>query len=183
MGARSHVGPSLATSAVCFVCMKHFQMTGLFVLTLFSACEVDSPAKDEAQRYADAIAPLTLDNGLLAWRVLHLAADVHDGRADGSKADAAWRDDVVPLAWHLRDQAALISPPANWGDHHEALVKVWTDRAVAYEDLADAVEDGDLSGFEDAKKRANQALMSEEELFKRLDGQLLPHGITVDQFP
>jgi hypothetical protein len=154
----------------------------LAVVFLFACTPTNSGANDAAL-YVAELEPLVRENGLVADAMLHLAADVHDGRADGSLARERWDRDIVPLADHLRDQAAAVQPPAAWAQHHKDLVDIWTYRADAYHDASEAVTLADAERWKLARQRADAAKLREETWFQEVNKRLADYDMAVDQFP
>lgn len=154
----------------------------LGLVSLVACPAADSGSKDAAL-YVAELEPLVRENGLVADTMLHLAADVHDARADGPIVRQRWERDVVPLADHLRDQAAAIQPPPAWAQHHKDLVDIWTTRADAYHDAGEAVALADAERWKLARQNADAAKLREETWFQEVNKRLAGHNMSVDQFP
>lgn len=152
-------------------------------LLLLLACTPAPPGADAARAYADALEPLLEENGHVADRLLYVAADVYNGKADAAAARAAWEDDVVPLAEHLRDQAVLVQAPPDWAPSHQTLVEIWTQRAESYRDISEAIDLGDPEVWKKARSTANDAKLREEAWFRDTNQRMQAYGITLDQFP
>ena len=152
-------------------------------LLLLAACGEPDPRARSAPAYVDALEPLLYENGFLAERLVGTAAAIHGDslRADGVLT--AWRTEVVPLARHLADQAAITSPPGEWAAPHADLVSAWSARADAYQDIEIAIEEGDLERWQDARRQADAAKLSEEEWFRQMNRDRAPFRLTLDQFP
>lgn len=152
-------------------------------LVLLVGCPQANSGANDAALYVAELEPLVRENGLVADTMLHLAADVHDGRADGSVALQRWERDIVPLADHLRDQAAAVQPPPAWAQHHKDLVDIWTTRADAYHDAAEAVQLADAERWKLARQNADAAKLREETWFQEVNKRLADYNISLDQFP
>ena len=155
--------------------------TPLLLLALL-ACGRRAPDPDHAL-YVRQLTPLLDDNGLLAERMLRAAAELHAGRATSAQALERWRDEVVPLAHHLHDQASLVQPPDPWVAPHERLTGIWETRATGYQLVLDGVEMGDESRFKRGRALADRAKLDEESWFQDANASLLAHGLLIDQFP
>ena len=153
----------------------------LLAFAVLPACV--SPVARTAPAYIAEIAPLLQANGLLADRVLVVAAKVHDGTLEVGDAAIAWRDDIVPLAVELSDQAALTEPPVEWATRHDDLVDIWSDRAHAYDALATAMSEADIKGWNAARAASDDAKLREEAWFKAINAEIAPTRITLDQLP
>ena len=155
--------------------------SALFAIALLPACV--SPVARTAPAYVAEIAPLLQENGLLAERVLVVAAKVHDGKLEVGDAAIAWRDEIVPLAVELSDNAALCAPPVEWSTRHAELVDIWTDRAQAYDHLATAMSEADVERWNAARAASDDAKLREEAWFKAVNAEIAPTRITLDQLP
>lgn len=153
------------------------------LVLLAVACQPPDPAGRTAEQYTDALEPLLYENGMLAERVLFAASDVYNDAADAEATRTVWHEEIVPVARHLADQAAVTLTPAEWSPTHGQLVETWNDRADAYLEIEIAIEEGDREGWTAARKKADDAKLREEEWFRSLNTQLAPYGLAVDQFP
>ncbi|MBN2800150.1 MAG: hypothetical protein JXX28_13480 [Deltaproteobacteria bacterium] len=154
----------------------------LLALTL-TACLKPAPEQLAAQEYAGQLFPLLEDNALLAHEVLTLAASVHDKESTPEQTIERWRTRVVPLAAHLEQQVALISPPPTWQQTHGELVTVWSARAEAYADIDEALVARDTRQWNQARAAADQVKLDEEKWFTHIHNDMAAHGIAVDQYP
>jgi hypothetical protein len=136
---------------------------------LWLAC---APDRKDDSAYANALAPVLLENGLLADQLLDLAARAHDEAIDAATLQARWLDDAVPLADRVAIEAAAVSPPASWQADHDALVTVWRGRASALRASAWAVVDGDAAAFDAARARAATAQLDEEAWFRAANARI-----------
>jgi hypothetical protein len=150
---------------------------------MLMGCPGTTPEQSEAELYVAQLDPILQENGLVGDIVLMLAADLHDSKLESGAARARWEGDVVPLADHLRDQAAAVQAPAGWAQHHRELVEIWTTRADAYHDASDAIRLGDPERWRAARQRADAAKLREEAWFQDVNRVLAAYGRGVDQFP
>lgn len=162
-------------------------------LLLAVACLPQSQDHVDASDYARQLDPLLHENSLLANRVLHVAAVVYNAPPQGDEeqvsvevseqARLTWSQEIVPLAGHLHDQAALVQPPAPWAGRHKDLVDIWSLRADAYSSLEEAMLLADDVKWQDSRRKSNQAMLDEENWFREVNEQVAPYGIVIDQFP
>lgn len=141
------------------------------------------PETVDARDWADDLTPVLVENGLVWERMLTTAAAVHDGNLDVDGAITAWDRDLVPLAEHVRDQAALVQAPNAWAADHAALVAVWAARAESYRDLSVALRQGDTERWRNARANADKAKLDEEGWFRATNEKLRSLGVTLDQYP
>lgn len=142
-----------------------------------------SPAARTAPSYISELAPLLQENGLLAEQVLIVAAGVHNKTLTDDEVVAAWRNDLTPLAEHIRNHADLTEVPIEWSARHVGLVDVWSDRAEAYRALTEALADGDRDSWRVARGVADEVKLREQRWFTDVNEELKPMGITLDQYP
>jgi len=155
----------------------------LLVLVVLVGCPEPDPAARTAPEYVSRLEPLLYENGFLAERMLTAAAGVYNDTSGTEEVKKAWSKEVVPLSRHLADQAAVTVPPPEWADRHAELVAAWSDRADAYQEIEIAVEDGDREAWKQARKKADDAKLREEDWFRTMNRQLAPIGLALDQFP
>ncbi|MBW1878009.1 MAG: hypothetical protein JRJ84_06585 [Deltaproteobacteria bacterium] len=155
----------------------------LLVLVVLVGCPEPEPAARTAPEYVSRLEPLLYENGFLAQRILLRAAEVYNETSGTEEVGKAWGDEIVPLARHLADQAAVTVPPPEWADQHTELVSAWSDRADAYQEIQIAVQEGDRDSWKVARKKADDAKLREEDWFRTMNKQLAPIGLALDQFP
>lgn len=144
------------------------------------ACMSD---RDAHRAYAHGLAPVLLDNGLLADQILDVGARVHDESIDDATLRARWIDDVAPLADRVAIEAAALAVPPVWQADHQALVALWRGRATALRDTAWALDDADPAAFDHARGRAAQAQLDEESWFRAANERLASAGLALDPHP
>lgn len=154
----------------------------LITLLVLAACQ-PNPQALAARQYLVDLDPLLLENGLVAERLLVQAGAVHDAKAQPKDTYQAWSTDIVPLAEHLRDEAAALNAPPEWLDAHKDLVAIWSTRADGYRDIDEAVEIGDPKLFKQGRDQADTAKLREESWFRDTNARLETYGLYVDQFP
>lgn len=152
-------------------------------LLLTLGCAPAAQPDPAAKAYADALQPLVQENGLVAERVLEVAADVYNGKAVSADTRKVWRDELAPMAEHLRNQAALVQAPPEWSADHTELVTIWTLRSDAWQDISEALEAGDPDLWKTGRSRSDEAKLQEESWFRKTNERLASQGITLDQFP
>lgn len=140
-------------------------------------------AGDATQQYITSLNPLLQENGLLAERVLTLAAQIYNDASKPDQVADAWGRQVVPVAEHLADQASFVVPPPEYTQDHSEIVQIWTDRADAYRKLSEAIQTGDTTGWNAARQSADAVKLREERWFDRLNDRLSPTGLIVDPYP
>ena len=156
--------------------------TLLLTLLLLSACSRRPHAPDNAF-YVVLVTPLLDDNALLAERLLAAAAATLEAPEATDTTLEAWRDEVVPLAHHLHEQASLVQPPASWVAEHERLVGTWSTRASAYQLILEAAERGDEGRLKRGRALADRAKLDEESWVQDVNGRLSADGIQLRQYP
>lgn len=154
----------------------------LLLLSALVSCVPKGPSY-ETSAYVIALHPLLQENSLLAEKVLETAAGVHADKLDGPGATEAWRSEILPIAEHLHQQAAIVHAPGPWVDAHVQLVEAWGTRAEAYALIAEGVERGDLQRWKRGRSMAVTAQLDEERWFQESNQRLTPKGISLDQFP
>jgi hypothetical protein len=157
----------------------------LITATLGAGCGHRAAPPDDAF-YVGQLIPVLADNGLLADRMLHAAADLSEGsksQAAGPRVAERWRDEIVPLAHHVHDQAALLQPPEPWVDRHSSLVAIWAARAQGYQLVLDGVSFADEARFKRGRALADQAKLDEESWFQDANTALQPSSLALDQYP
>ena len=152
-------------------------------MSLLAGCPQPGATTGPAHTYAQSLEPLLDENGLVAERLLETAAEVYNGKAASAEVKLAWAQDVVPLAEHLRDQAVLVQPPVEYADDHKQLVEIWSTRADAYREIADALRSGDMDQWKKGREQADDAKLREEAWFRATNEKLSAHGVALDQFP
>lgn len=160
--------------------MNRALLAAVLVLT---SCAQPDPRARTAPDYVARLEPLLHENGFLASEVLGAAASIYNDGAGSDATRRTWVDDIVPLSRHLADQASATSAPAEWADQHAEIVIAWTGRADAYQEIQQAVEDGDRERWKAARKQADDAKVREEEWFRTMNRELAPIGLVLDQFP
>lgn len=153
------------------------------LLLLMSGCNLLNTERREAASYAAQLDPLLQENSLLADQVLGTAASVYNGTARPPEVKEKWSQDIVPLARHLADQAAVLRPPDAWLASHEELVGTWTERQAAYVDIEEAMIKGDRELWESARKASDDAKLREEKWFQTTNARLSSFRLSIDQFP
>lgn len=133
--------------------------------------------------YLTDLQPLLQENSLLAERVLVQAAAIYDEDAKPEQVADAWSTEIVPLAEHLSNQAALVDAPVPYSARHAELVEIWADRAGAYRGLVEAMAAADAERWNAARTRADDVKLAEEKWFDALNEELADQGLAVDQYP
>ncbi len=149
-------------------------------LALLLAC---APGAAENRAYADALAPVLLENGLLADQLLILAGAVHDDRVNSSLLTTRWSEEIVVLAERVAIEAAAVPAPPAWRADHASLLAAWKGRAGALRDGASALADGDRAGWESARAAATRAQLDEEAWFRAANDRLGPSGMHLNPHP
>ncbi|MEZ4241224.1 MAG: hypothetical protein R3F59_34705 [Myxococcota bacterium] len=140
-------------------------------------------AGDATSTYLDQLDPLLQENGLLAERVLTLAAQIYNDSARPEQIADSWGRTVVPIAEHLADQASFVEPPQPYVQAHQEIVQIWGDRATAYRSLSEAIQTGDTEGWNAARNLADDVKLREESWFYALNERVGPMGLIVDPYP
>jgi hypothetical protein len=138
---------------------------------------------DATTTYLDELDPLLQENGLLAERVLTLAAQIYNDSARPEQIADSWGRSVVPIAEHLADQASFVEPPQSYAQAHAEIVQIWGDRAVAYRSLSEAIQTGDTDAWNAARNSADAVKLREERWFDTLNERVGPTGLIVDPYP
>jgi hypothetical protein len=154
-------------------------MFGLFAV--LAACRQDA-AKEAAESYAHAMAPLLADDDALARSQVALAEGTTSGRLSADDVAKRYDEELVPTAGGLRDRAKAIdldeALPA-LGPPHAILVESWTARADAYLAILQAYRADDLATFDAATKKSLDAKADEERYFEDVGKVLAEHGVTL----
>jgi hypothetical protein len=148
-----------------------------------AGCAGLSPASSSTTVYLSELQPLLQENSLLAERVLFQAAAIYNEAAKPEQIANAWSAEIVPLSEHLANQAGFVSAPEPWSANHAELVEIWTDRAVAYRNLVEAIKTADADQWNTARAQADDVKLAEEKWFDALNEKLAPQGLVVDQYP
>jgi hypothetical protein len=156
-------------------------MRGLLLSILLSA-SCNLAGGTEARAYADKLAPVLQENGLLADQVLAIASTVHTGDDDPDAVRAHLAERVVPVAEHLHHQASFLEVGSSFEDRHQALVAIWAERAAAYRDLLDALTTGDREQWTRAIQLATDVKLKEEQWFQETNDEL-GAGARLDPYP
>jgi len=155
----------------------------LAAMLVWTGCAQPDPRARAAPDYVARLEPLLYENGFLATEVLGAAATIYNDGTGSEAIRRSWVDDIVPLSRHLADQASATSPPVEWSDRHAEIILAWTARADAYQEIQQAVADGDRERWKVARKEADDAKVREEEWFRTMNRELAPIGLVLDQFP
>lgn len=155
----------------------------ILTTVLLGACLTGPEGRDDAFAYADRVEPLIYENGLLARALMSAAAESHNGDIEAEPLARWWHRDFTPLSEHLAHQAAAVSAPPAWSSSHRDLVEIWERRAEAYRALDVALSTGDAAGWAEARAKADEVKIEEEEWFRAADEQLAPFGLALDQYP
>ena len=159
-------------------------MSSPLILTLaLGGCAGLDPASSSTTVYLSELQPLLQENSLLAERVLFQAAAIYNEAAKPEQVANTWSLEIVPLSEHLANQASFVTAPDPFGARHAELVKIWSDRAVAYRNLGEAIKTADAEQWNDARKQADDVKLREEKWFDGLNEQLAPQGLVVDPYP
>lgn len=152
-------------------------------LPLLASCTGSDPNRAEAIAYAKSLAPLLDENALIADRLLDVASSIHDDPPPSAEVRTAWSQDLVPMAEHLRDQSLFVSAPPSWSAPHKELAAVWSARADAWRDIAEAMDVGDLDLWRQGREKADTAKLGEEAWFQKSNEKMGAYGVVLDQFP
>jgi hypothetical protein len=151
------------------------------ILSVLLAC--NAGPGDATSEYLVRLQPLLQENGVLAEQVLFQAASVYNEAVKPEQVADSWTHDVVPLAEHLHNQASFVTAPDDFGSVHTELVQIWGDRALAYRNLGEAIQTGDIEEWNKARELADSVKLREEKWFDRLNTTLAPSGLIVDPYP
>lgn len=158
--------------------------TAPLTLTVLASCSAMNPQTKAATVYLESLRPLMIENSTLADRVLVQAAAIYNEAETPHEVAQAWETEIVPLSEHLADQAALVAAPEPFAAKHAELVSIWTDRALAYRSVAEAIRVGDPDTWAPARLNAENAKIREENWFNELNKVVVPLGIpVVDEYP
>jgi hypothetical protein len=157
------------------------KMWTLATLMLLSCA---STPGDATTGYLTSLQPVLQENGLLVERVLIQAAIVYnnDSLRPETVADV-WNHEIAPLAEHVYNQASFVQPPPEYAAAHKELVEIWGDRASSYRSLGEAVQQGDIEAWNQARSLAESVKLREEKWFDRLNEGLASSGLIVDPYP
>lgn len=139
---------------------------------------------DATTAYVNSLNPVLQENGLLTERLLMQAAIVYNN--DSLKPEAvadAWNHEIVLLAEHVYNQASFVQAPPEYAAVHQELVQIWGDRATAYRNLGEAVQQGDTEAWNRARDLAKNVMVREESWFDQLNAGLASAGLFVDPYP
>lgn len=150
-------------------------------LLLVVGCVQRPPSPDNAF-YVVLITPLLDDNALLAERLLTAAAAVHKAPDTPGAALEAWRDEVVPLAHHLHEQASMVQPPGSWAVEHDRIIGTWAARAAGYQLILEAAERGDEARLKRGRALADKAKLDEESWMQDVNARLAADGLHLRQY-
>lgn len=156
-------------------------VTWVLAMALFSGCA--NPGQEAAVAYVRVLEPLLVENSALAEQVLLEGAAVYNEAAGPKEVAAAWEKKIVPMSEHLAAQASFAVPPPEYKGTHDQLVKVWTDRAVAYRVMAEATRTANAELWNVARSNVDEVKASENVLFIDLNRQLSPMRLQVDPYP
>ena len=157
-------------------------MSPLLTFALAGCAGLD-PASSSTTVYLSELQPLLQENSLLAERVLFQAAQIYNESTKPEQVANVWTVEIVPLSEHLASQAEFVSAPDPYSSRHGDLVKIWSDRAVAYRNLGEAIKTADAEQWNDARKQADDVKLREEKWFDGLNEQLAPQGLVIDPYP
>ena len=138
---------------------------------------------DSTSDYLVRLQPLLQENGVLAEQVLFQAASIYNEAVKPEQVADSWTHDVVPLAEHLHNQASFVTAPTEFAQVHTDLVEIWGDRALAYRNLGEAIQTGNIEEWNKARELADSVKLREEKWFDRLNNTLAPSGLIVDPYP
>lgn len=150
-----------------------------FVIGLLGCASSD----DATTQYLAQLHPLLHENGLLAERVLLQAAKVYNDQVKPDSVAEAWTEEIVPLAEHLQNQASFVAAPAPYTQVHLDLTAIWGDRALAYRNLAEAIQSGSTDEWNKATALASDVKLREEKWFDTLNTSLAALNLSVDPYP
>jgi hypothetical protein len=142
-----------------------------------------SPAKQAAADYVRRVQPLMVENSALAEQMLLQGAAVYNGAAGPDDVAVAWEKRIVPMSEHLASQASFVPPPPEYQATHANLVKIWTDRAVAYRAMSEATRTANAQLWNAARTKVDQVNAQETAFFRDLNSQLSPLSLQVDPYP
>jgi hypothetical protein len=152
------------------------------------ACGPD-PDEIDAQAYVDAVGRLMVRDGALAAEQEELVGKLArsaagEGGVDGAEVARVWATRLRPEADALASEARRLTPgnPA-LSDAHARLVKAWSERAVAYGEIADAWTRGDEAAFDAGRSHGLRARLEEEAYFPEANAVVGAWGLSLRQYP
>jgi len=152
-------------------------------MLLCAGCALGGDGED-ARAYREQMQPVLQKNALLAQEFLDVASKAKKGELDGSGSADRFRRNAVPLAQEIAARVAAVEPPNDaLQAPHEQLVKAWSNRAIAYRDLATAWQSGDAVAFDGARAREVQVRLDEEAYMASINAVTTPHGVVIDLYP
>ncbi len=156
---------------------------GLLLIPLLTACALDNTRAD-VESYRTSMQPVLQKNAILAQEFLEVASRVKRGEVDGQTSSERFARSAVPLAQEISTKVSAVHPKTEaLKTSHEQLVKAWSNRAIAYRDLATAWQAGDPAAFDAARARDVQVRLDEESYVASVNVITNRYGVLIDLYP
>lgn len=156
---------------------------GILLIQLLGGCLFGGERSD-VMAYKESMAPVLQKNGILAQEFLEVASRVKKGELDGSATAERFRRNAVPLAQEIATRAATVEPDTDTlAAAHATLVKAWSNRAIAYRDLATAWNAADAGAYDAARQRDLQVRYDELAYMQAVNAVCIQYGVVIDLYP
>ncbi len=156
---------------------------GILLISMLAGCVLDQQRAD-VETYRTSMQPVLQKNAVLAQEFLEVASRVKRGEMDGVTGSERFARNAVPLAQEISTKVAAVHPKTEaLKSAHEVLVKAWSNRAIAYRDLATAWQSGDPDAFDAARARDVQVRIDEEGYVTSVNAVTNRYGVLIDLYP